>query len=243
MMRGTILALTLCAAACSPDTRSPADLPAHTSEAPSTAAACEADDTAYTISGTAILDPDMKAGQNVDPGQGFPQEGKAFLYGLPCRQAKINPDDGSFSLELTAADVEGMALGPGSLVSLIAWWVPRPFSEGVAAARPVTLAENSEAGTMTLTWIDAGHITVDFASTTGIIASVTVLGLSDEEAHGFGLADITGATTFNTNYLPAGTYEFQITTDRGETLSTNLTFPEAAPESGENQWFATTVTL
>jgi hypothetical protein len=107
----------------------------------------------------------------------------------------------------------------------------------------VTLAEHTAAGTMTLAWINAGHITVVFVSTSGNLKTVTVLGLSDEDAHGFGLADITGATTFNTNYLPAGTYEFQITTDQGETLNTNLTVPEADPNGGENQWFSTTLTL
>lgn len=234
------LTLALGLASCAPDTRDPAELPV-TGAASGTGSLCGTGGTAYTITGTVVMDGSMADGTTVNNDSGFPEDGVVFLEGLPCRQAAIDSGDGTFTFELNDGDVANAGLGDNSQVVLVAWWVGEAFKEVAAVSTTFALAD-TDVGSLTMTWAEAGHMTVELSSGSGTIASVTAVGL-DDDTHGFDMAALTGDLTFNTNYLPEGTWLFQIETDQGDVFLQNIYFKAATPSKGANQWFRTTLTL
>jgi hypothetical protein len=199
----------------------------------------------FAISGDTIMSAEMAAGDTISPGE-YPRDGTVFLVGVPSKQAKIDPDDGTFCLALTSKQVSGAGLKNGDTVSLIAWWVAKSFHEVAGVRKEIELSDSVDTGLLTLDWTRANHVTItDLAPDT--LESVTFAGI-DDPANGFDMARIPSTQSccnFDSNYLPEGTYPIKVTTTGASitTFDSELSFDPPDPGKAENQWDKPEITL
>jgi hypothetical protein len=168
-------------------------------------------------------------------GTGLPlSQTKIFPLGLPCRQATVDAS-GNFSLILNNADAVAVGLGAGR-VTLLAMQIQTQFAK-VAAARadvPVT-GPNVSGVTLALGYPNAPHVAVAFQDGSSLTAAA-VVGITDDAALGptITLPGALGQNSFETAYLPPGTYVLRIDSSSGKSYFQPLVFPAG---STFGDWF------
>lgn len=225
-------------AACQPlpGERDPTQAPsgALTGGSSDTITCTETGGTQFTLTGTVSISSGPTGAQ--------PSDAKVFVAGLPCAQASVG-GGGSYTLEIATDDAASAGFLDSSVVRVIAWVVDEPFLSVTADSASVTLDEGaSVTANMDLNWAIAGHITVE-DSLGRSVSGASILGISDADAHGFAMTRFpsSAGATFDTGYLPPGSYTVVLELSDGSVVPQLLHFPDTATK--DDAWFNHTINL